>query len=177
MERDRTLMRIVIQRRVRISGLASILFVTALVMGGTGLALIGLNAIDDPPRLDQLERNIGRLAGTRLHRYSGSKGGGAPYLEFTIGGLAYTLESRRLDWLDSIRTGLRNGDTLRVWSRETPIGSGQIWQLTRRDSVVVSYTERRGRKLGSNANTMVLGRILVGIGVTALVTAVIARRL
>ena len=164
-------MPVVIQRTLRVGGPGLLLLVAALVFGGSGGALIALNQMDDPPALSQLDRNVGRLGGTRLHRYSGTKGGGAPYLQFTIGGLQYTLESRRLEWLDSMRRSLRRGDTLTVWSRDTPIGSGQIWQLAHGDSVIVTYAERRERKIRSNDSTTVLAEILLAIGAALLLAA------
>lgn len=169
-------MPVVIQRTIRVGGPGLLLLVVALVFGGTGGALIALNQIDDPPALNQLDRNVGRLGGTRLHRYTASKGGGAPYLQFTIGGLPYTLESRRLEWLDSMRMSLRQGDTLTVWSRDTPIGAGEIWQLAHGDSVIVSYAERRERKIRSNDSTAVLAKILLAIGAASLLAAWFAGR-
>lgn len=169
-------MPVVIQRTIRVGGPGLLLVVAALVFGGTGGALIALNRTDDPPALSQLDRNVGRLGDTRLHRYSGSKGGGSPYLQFTIGGLQYTLESRRLEWLDSMRMNLRRGDTLTVWSRDTPIGSGQIWQLAHGDSVIVAFAERRERKIRSNEKTAVLAEILLVISAASLLAAWFAGR-
>ena len=114
-------MRVVIQRRASVGSVAFGLLVVALFFGGSGGALIYLDRKDTPPPLSRLQRDVGRLGGIRLRRYSNVKG--APYLVSTIGGLYYTVDSYRADWLDSIRTTLHTGDTLTVWSGGTPGGT------------------------------------------------------
>jgi hypothetical protein len=151
----------------------SVLLVMALIMGGSGAALIALARSDDAPPLDSMEKSTGGLESMQLHRYGSSKGGRSPYLVFRIGGLLYTLESGRLAWLDSIRATLHGGDPMTVWSTETPIGSGQIWQLKRGDSAIVSYAERQDKKARHNGGTIQFGKILIGIGLVGLVAALL----
>ena len=166
-------MRIVIRRSASLKGVGRGLLAMALLFGASGGALIYLDRNDAPPPLSQLQRDVGRLGGIRLRRYAK----GIPRLVLTIGGLPYTVDSYGADWLDSIRTTLHTGDLLTVWSRQTPSGMGQIWQLARRDSLVVSYAERSERKVGSNARTDVLAEILLGAGAAALIgSAFMSRR-
>ncbi len=157
-------MRFVIHKSLRFSAIRAQLFLAALLLGGSGAVLVALSTSDAPPALRDLPREVGRLGGVLLHQWKK----GAPYLELTIGGLQYTVDSYDRAWLDSVRSAVHIGDTLTVWGRAVPIGSSQIWQLAHGDSLVVSYAERSQRKIAQNRKTIVFGEVLLAIGLALL---------
>src|SRR6266699_1934855 len=119
----------------------SAVYASALLFIVSGGAVILLSRSNRPPALDQLTRTTDLVRDKRVH----ANARGAPYLELTTGGGRYTLDSYRRGWLDSVSGALPVGQAVTVWSRDVPNGTGRIFQLQRRDSLVVPYAEREQR--------------------------------
>ena len=131
------------------------------LIGAAGV--YGLNAAD-PPALESLERNRGIVGEVKHHANSKS----APYLTIEIGGLTYTVRSYRKEWLDSLRGALTRGDTATVWGKEVPNGWYQVWQLQKRDSMVVRYADRVASERVNSERSRLLAEVVGGIAVLML---------
>jgi hypothetical protein len=128
------------------------------LIGAAGLYALSFTSA---PALESLHHDRGMVGGVKHHWSAKS----APYLTITIGGLTYVVRSYRREWMDSLRSTMRRGDTATVWGAEAPNGWYQIWQLQKGDSMVIRYADRVARDRASDARTKVFAEV---VGVLAL---------